>query len=766
VTRTSGSTPFLASLVLLAATAAVAGLRYGPPAVPGAEADAHSFSASRASATLQRLVGDGIPHPAGTPAAAKVRARIVEQLERTGYSPHVREGFGCSSYGACADVANVVARLPGREAGPAVLLASHYDSQPAGPGASDDGVGTVVLLEVARALRTGPTLRHDVIFLFDEGEEYGLLGAEAFVASDPWADDVAVVVNIEARGTRGPSVMFETSRGNRRLIEIYAEAVAHPRANSAFSTIYERLPNDTDLSVFKQYEYAGLNFAHAGNFEHYHTPLDDVRHTDRATIQHHGDNLLAVTRALAETDLPLAETSDAVFFDVFGLRLVRWPAHITLPAALLAFALLALWLVAAAREGALTGRDLLVGLAAWPAAVAGSALGGLALVALLQWSRGVLTPWTAHPAPTRVAVWALASVGVLLAAHLRPTRGRALGLLAGAGIWWACIATAFAATLPGLSFPFLVPLVTMTLATCATRLVRRVTDDVVVILGSGSLVLATGILWFPIALSLEDAFGFRGGAIIAACVALAGSGTMPLLPRVHVRLRRTLFGIATGTVLVAGGAALRLPPYSADHPRHLSVMFHQDVDQNSADWLLSAQDGAPPDALRAVAPFEPWQDAKLPLLAGWFTQRAYRARAEPTPQPGPELTILEETSTTEGRRVRVRLRSNRGAGVVEVWVPPEVEPIAAILKGTPYPLQSEKIMRFTKGWRRYAYMTAPAVGYEMEFLLREPEPVSVYVIDQTYDLPDTASALLEARPEWAVPVSAGDSWVMIRRARL
>ena len=382
MTRISGSTPFLASLVLLAAIAAVASLRYGPPAVPGAEADAHSFSASRASAMLQRLVGDGIPHPAGTQAAAKVRARIVDQLERTGYSPRVREGFGCSFYGACAGVANVVARRPGREGGPAVLLASHYDSQPAGPGASDDGVGTVVLLEVARALRTGPALRHDVIFLFDEGEEYGLLGAEAFVASDPWAADVAVVVNIEARGTSGPSVMFETSRGNGSLVDIYAEAVAYPRANSAFSTIYELLPNDTDLSVFKQHGYAGLNFAHAGNLEHYHTPLDDVGHTDRATIQHHGDNLLAGTRALAETELPLAETGDAVFFDVFGLDLVRWPARVTLPVALLTFALLALWLVTAAREGALTGKDLLVGLITWPAAVAVSALGGLALCAL------------------------------------------------------------------------------------------------------------------------------------------------------------------------------------------------------------------------------------------------------------------------------------------------------------------------------------------------------------------------------------------------
>ena len=78
----------------------------------------------------------------------------------------------------------------------------------------DDGAGVAALLETLRALRTGPPLRNDILFVITDGEEDGLLGASAFVAENPAAKDVRVVVNFEARGNAGESQMFETSAGN------------------------------------------------------------------------------------------------------------------------------------------------------------------------------------------------------------------------------------------------------------------------------------------------------------------------------------------------------------------------------------------------------------------------------------------------------------------------------------------------------------------------------------------------------------------------
>src|SRR5690606_38807769 len=100
----------------------------------------------------------------------------------------------------CGNVGNLMTRLPGREDGPAVLLTAHYDSVGAGAGVSDDLTGVAAILETARLLLLDEPLRNPIILLFTDGEEPGLLGAEAS-ATHEWFEDVALVVNLEARGT-------------------------------------------------------------------------------------------------------------------------------------------------------------------------------------------------------------------------------------------------------------------------------------------------------------------------------------------------------------------------------------------------------------------------------------------------------------------------------------------------------------------------------------------------------------------------------------
>src|SRR5437763_7827090 len=150
----------IVALVLLGLALLLAITQGGPPAPKGKDAPAAEFSAGRAGEVLQGLLGDGAPHPLGSPANALVRERVMAQLRTLGYSPEVQEGFTCQAGWGCAKVSNVLARLPGRQAGKAVLLAAHYDSVPAGPGASDDMTGTAAVLEVARALKAGPAPRN------------------------------------------------------------------------------------------------------------------------------------------------------------------------------------------------------------------------------------------------------------------------------------------------------------------------------------------------------------------------------------------------------------------------------------------------------------------------------------------------------------------------------------------------------------------------------------------------------------------------------
>ena len=311
---------------MLAAIFAFSAWGFRPPAPKAANAPPDQFSAGRAVETLALVLGKGTPHPVGSDANGAVRDRILQELVRTGYGPRVESGFVCSPSGTCATVNNIVARLEGTDK-TAVLLAAHYDSVPAGPGASDDGVGVAAVVEVARALKSRPVPRQSVILLIDDGEEAGLLGAREFVQSDPWAKDVRAVVNLDARGTSGPSLMFETGSANVWAVRLYARSVPHPATSSVFYTVYKQLPNDTDFTVFKAAGYEGLNFAFIDNVVQYHTPVDNLANVNPASVQHQGDNALHSLLALANADLSHIAREEAVYFDVFGHRTVRLPGR-------------------------------------------------------------------------------------------------------------------------------------------------------------------------------------------------------------------------------------------------------------------------------------------------------------------------------------------------------------------------------------------------------------------------------------------------------
>src|SRR6185295_12852707 len=190
---------------------------------------------------LRAILGDGRPRPVGSAAATEAREKIVQQLRALGYQPEVQDSFACSAVSTCARVRNVTALKPGAQGtgGPLVMVSAHYDSVPAGPGASDDAESTAAILEIARALSLEPPSKNPVLFLLNEGEEPGLIGSEVFVADHPLAKRVAAVVNLEARGTAGPSLMFETSDRNGPLISFYARDVSHPVTNSIYYTVYK-----------------------------------------------------------------------------------------------------------------------------------------------------------------------------------------------------------------------------------------------------------------------------------------------------------------------------------------------------------------------------------------------------------------------------------------------------------------------------------------------------------------------------------------------
>jgi hypothetical protein len=733
----------------------------GPPHPKAKDAPAAEFSAGRAGEVLRNLLGDGSPHPVGSPANAQVRERVMAQLRALGYTPELQEGFTCQDGSRCAKVWNVLARLPGRQTGKAVLLVAHYDSVPAGPGASDDMTGTATVIEVARALKAGPPLRNTVLLLLDDGEEQGLLGAKAFAESSPAADEVGVVVNLEARGTGGPSLMFQTSPDDAWLLDAWASRASRPFTNSLFSTIYRFMANDTDLTVFLNRGVPGMNFAFIERPSLYHTPLDNLDNSTPGSLQHHGDNALAAVRGLAEANIAKPPRGSAVYFDLFHLVVVRWTAALSpvLGIVALILMLVAAWL--ARRRG----------LSTWSAVTAGavSPLLAMLLTTLVAFglrtllARDFPTLWTARPLPAMMAFWLLPfAVTVALGGALSRRFGSP-GLWAGVWIAWSLLGIILGLTLPGLSYLFLPPALAAGIGGvgffAAGGSAAGRTAAVVI------PILVVGLLWFPVLNSLYLGLGLLGLVAMSMLLAFVYSTLIPLVGSAGTLGRRWLPLAAAAVGVLGAGMTMVSPRSSPQVPRDIVVRLHEDAGTGETRWVVPNAPLLPPSLLQAAA------FGQKPVQAfPWLPPQAV-AFVAPAPQldvPGPELEVLE-SSVAEGKRhLRLHLSSPRGAPVGSFAIPVGAQLASIKIDGHPFPTaEKERGSLSLQGWRVFSYLTLPPGGSEVEVVLGSTQPMDWYVIDRSYGLPPSATALLvAARPKDATSIQDGDLVVVSRKVKI
>lgn len=722
------------------------------PAARGADAPADEFSAARALPVLERIMGDGEPHVVGTPANAVIRGILIGEFEALGYEVELQEILSCRGvFLACGFVSNLMTRLPGSGDGRAVALVAHYDTVGAGPGAADDMASVAIVLEVARILASGPTLANDVIFLLTDGEEAGLLGAQAFVDHHPWAREVDVVVNMEARGTRGQSLLFETSRDNAWLVRAFAREAPHAVASSLLSDMYRVLPNDTDFTVFLEAGMSGVNFAFAEGVGHYHTPLDNLDLLSRDSLQHQGDNALAAVRAFGGAELGAPSPASALYHEILPGRLVMIRAGWAVPLGVIC---LIVWLVLAAflaRAGATSLASILTGLTA---ALSGLILGGavaLGAAELIVALTGSPAPWNAVPLPTRIAVWAGAAAGMTVAGILFARRAGFWGATIATWLLWTIMATLLAAELPGTSIVFLLPLLAATAVFAITGLIPSLRAGAP--LAAVAVAFFAAYIWFPLALSVEFGMGFELAVGIGLCVGLALTAILPLLAarRTEAGTQRWLLITACAATAVGIFGAMRAPHVSELWPERMNLVHFEDVGPEGARARWLAAPSVSPDlpaALRTAAAFSAEREAVIP----WTGLRPYAAPA-PALNSAPDLVIESDTVVAGERVVTLRLVSPREPFRFVLQIPQSV-PLREVRFGDALPLHPERTDP-DGSWSLICSGTECA-GLELELRLGGTAAFDVRVIDFVAGLPAGGEALLAARPAMAVPSHEGD----------
>lgn len=742
------SLPAALLALLVLAMLLVLGLR--PPAARPAVAPVDEFSAARALDILQHLLAEGVAHPVGTPENAVVRDRIVAHLEAIGYDVDVQRAFACRAQGGmCAPVENILTRLPGSGgSGRAVVLASHYDSRGAGPGAADAGAAVAAILEVARIIRAEAPFLHDVILLVTDGEEVGLLGAEAFVAEHPWAADVALVINLEARGTTGPSIMFETSDDNRWLVSHLSHALRRPVANSLTYDVYRMLPNDTDATVFRREGMHAINFAFIGGLARYHTARDDIAHLDLRTLQHHGDNALAAVRRFADVRLQ-PQAGNATYFDVFGIALLHWPQAWTLPLAVLALLFLAASAALSMRRRELRSVEMLWALLAALVGVAAAVAIGVTAGALLSLT-GRPGAFHAHPQPALFGLWCGAAAAALLPGWLLARRAGYGALFHAPWLVIALLALLTATRLPGAAVVLLVPAMIGALAAGAAHLVRTQAgrDAAVIAAACGA-----GFSLVPLAILLYSAFVLEMPAAISAVVGLAALPLLPLLDS-EPHLRRERGWTLAGALAIATGAfalAVIVPGYSQDQPRPMNVLYVQDAAADRAWWAIQGVDvdaaSLPPD-MRDAASFSDSVPYAMPALG-----RGPTAPAPVLPLPKPAVAAVREDDGALALAIEPSRRGNRVI-LVASGAGRHLDVEGRTLRGLRGP---------SPGSTMWIIHGVPAAGVRLRLPPGPAEDVALSVYEFTPGLPPAAAPLLQGRPGTAAPAGDGDVTVTVTR---
>lgn len=320
---------------------------WSPPVVPES-APPDQFSAERAIKLLEYPTK--MIHTFGSQENAKVREYLIQKLRLLGVEPEVYTGYVKHSskhgYNAIDRVGSIMVVLPGYAPTRAILLMGHYDSTPYGVACADDGSAVATMYETLRALLHSPPLKNDVIFLFTNGEEAGLLGPRAFL-DHPLYEKVGLCLNFEARGHYGPSMMFQMSNNNSWLIKEFAKVVPYPRASSMMFEIAGKMPTSTDYYVLKPKGVPGFDFAFVGGIRYYHTPNDNIEHISLRSLQHHGEYALPLVKHFGNLDLshlkigyPFEEpVQNSIYFPLPGNQLVTYSEKWVLPLFVLAIVL-------------------------------------------------------------------------------------------------------------------------------------------------------------------------------------------------------------------------------------------------------------------------------------------------------------------------------------------------------------------------------------------------------------------------------------------
>jgi acetylornithine deacetylase/succinyl-diaminopimelate desuccinylase-like protein len=709
------------------------------------------FSTSRALDHIKVIAKQ--PHYVGTKNHEVVANYIIKELQKLGLETTVQEGFTLSDWGNLVKSKNIMCRIKGTEEGKALLLLSHYDSAPHSfsHGASDDASGVATILEGVRAYLNAQTKhKNDIIILFTDAEELGLNGAALFVTQHQWAKEVGLVLNFEARGSSGPSYMLmETNKGNAGLVKEFAKAGAeYPVSNSLMYSIYKMLPNDTDLTIFReQGDVQGFNFAFIDGHFNYHTAQDDVAHLDKSTLKHQGSYLMPLLNYFSNADLNAVNaTADEVYFTI-PFTFISYPFDWVLPMTLIAAGLLIILVFLGKAKRMLKLNEIMKGFFPFLGALIFTGLityyGWKALLWLNPQYNDLLNGFT-YNGHDYIAAFVFLSLSICfffyqIASKPKVTMNHYVIPL----FFWIVLNGFLANSLRGAGF-LIIP-VYFGLVAFAVFVFSQRSNWIVNLICAipALLIIAPFIEMFPVGLGLKVLFGSAILTVLAFVLllpvfgAFAKKGSWSLL----------LFLIAIAFLVKAQYHS----GYELGEAKSNSLVYLYNADTNKANWVTYDTNldswtkgylGENPKQAKT------WNDLKL--FSKYQSEFTYAAEAPNKGIAKPTITFLQDSVVGFKRYLKIKITPNRKVNRYDIFADEimtffnfKANGVSTLgQKGTELERNGKKLLSY------YVVNNEPLV---LQFTLNRATVLDMDVMESSFDLMNNPIFAMNQRENWMMP---------------
>ncbi|MWB93662.1 M28 family peptidase [Flavobacterium sp. GA093] len=693
------------------------------------------------------------PHYVGSTNHELVANYLKLELNRIGLETSIQEGFTLNDKGLLVKSKNILARIKGTNNSKALLLLSHYDSAPHSfsKGASDDASGVATILEGVRAfLYAKQPHKNDIIILFSDAEELGLNGAALFVNQHPWAKDVGLVLNFEARGSSGPSYMLmETNGGNQALIKEFKNAkAAYPVSNSLMYSIYKMLPNDTDLTVFReQGNIQGFNFAFIDGHYNYHTQQDDIQHLSKRTLKHQGTYLMPLLKYFSNIDLnQTVTTEDNVYFNI-PFSFISYPFAWVFPMTVIAFGLLVLFIFIGKAKRVISFREMFKGFVPLLGSVIISGL-----VTFLGWKiflevypqyNDLLNGFT-YNGHAYIAGFVLLSIAICFAFyhHFSETKTTMQHYVAPL-LLWIVVNGFLANSLTGAGF-LIIPVYFGIILFGIYVLTQGSSLGLNLIFSIPALIIiAPFIQMFPVGLGLKILFG---SAILTV---LAFGLLLPVFGSFAKKGAWTLFFFAASIVcfVYAGYHS----GYEKGKAKSNSLLYVYNADTDSAVW--TTYDVNLDDWTKTYLG-QTSQKAvglnKLPIYSKYNSGFTYSAIAPKLDVPKPTISFLKDSVIGNRRYMKIQISPNRKVNRYDVFANPKMVFYDFKANGMTTSGAKGRILE-RDGMKILCYYVVRNEPLTLEFNIHKSTAFDMDLIESSFDLMTNPLFKIKPRSDWMMP---------------